>query len=267
MRKSFRIRVLVLILGGFSTATAFAITPKETEGNVPKGKAVYNRACIFCHGASGEGDGPAAFFIASYSAPRPRDFTTGTYKFRTTSSGELPTDQDLFRTVTNGIPGYMPPFLGLSEEERWNVIAYVKTFSTAFKLETPKVLSIENPNIPPTLESIEKGRDLYFRYGCQECHGVSAHGDGPLAEVGGLKDDLDLSITPRDLTQPMSFKNGSTPKDIFRSIMTGLDGTPMPSYAPQTEGNKEDLWHLVNYILSLSFHSNIRFSNQGFAPS
>ena len=161
----------------------------------------------------------------------------------------------------------MPPFLGLSEEERWNVIAYVKTFSPAFKLETPKILSIEDPQIPPTLESIEKGRDLYFRFGCQECHGASARGDGPLAEVGGLKDDLDLSIAPRDLTQPMSFKNGSTPRNIFRSIMTGLDGTPMPSYAPQAEGNKEDIWHLVNYILSLSSHSNIRFSYKGFAHS
>ena len=267
MSQLLRISVLVLMLGGFSTATACAISPKKTEGNIANGKVIYSRACLFCHGARGEGDGPAAFFIASYSAPRPRDFTTDTYKLRTTPSGELPTDYDLFRTVTNGIPGYMPPFLGLSEEERWNVITYVKTFSTAFQLETPKVLPIENLNIPPTVESIKKGRDVYVRYGCQECHGVSARGDGPLAEDGSLKDDMDFSIAPRDLTRPMSFKNGSIPLAIVRSIMTGFDGTPMPSYAPQAKGNEKDLWHLVHYILSLSSHSTIRFPKKRLTPS
>jgi len=62
---------------------------------------IYIRRCSFCHGLLGDGEGPAA----PYMDPRPRDFTLGTFKFRTTQSGELPTNEDLFRTVSRGLPG------------------------------------------------------------------------------------------------------------------------------------------------------------------
>ena len=71
----------------------------------PRGKAVYERHCVECHGTSGRGDGPSAAFLV----PRPRDFTTGKYKIRTTETGSVPTDDDLIRSVRQGLYGTAMP--------------------------------------------------------------------------------------------------------------------------------------------------------------
>lgn len=236
-----------------SVATfAQAGKPEETNSSRDKGKQIYERTCLFCHGADGMGDGPAAWFIGRYQSPRPRDFTGGGFKFRSTPSGELPTDQDLFRVVTQGIPGNMPPYAGLSEEERWHVIAYIKTFNPSFKSEKPTALPLPNPPGPPSDAGIENGRRVYIKYGCQNCHGDNGYGDGKEALDGNLKDTYGLTTSPGDLTQRASLKGGSSPHAIYRSIMTGLNGTPMPSYADTIGGNDKDVWDLVYYILSLS---------------
>src|SRR2546429_4551216 len=101
--------------------------------------AVYNHACAWCHGKDGRGDGPAAFSIAKYLSPRPRDLTHGRFKLRSTPSGELPTDEDLLRTLEHGIPGYMPSFRGLTAGERQLAV-------TALKRVYPP---LANPAPPP----------------------------------------------------------------------------------------------------------------------
>jgi mono/diheme cytochrome c family protein len=88
--------MLVLGVGGFAWAK-----PPETPENIAKGKEIYMKRCWFCHGREGDGNGP----VADYLHPRPRDFTIASYKFRTTQSGEVPLDEDLFRTITNGVQG------------------------------------------------------------------------------------------------------------------------------------------------------------------
>ncbi len=57
-----------------------------------------------------------------------------------------------------------------------------------------------------------------------------------------------FSVKPTDLTQ-RPLKSGSIPRDIFRSILTGLDGTPMPSYHLTLED--DELWDLAYYVDSL----------------
>ncbi|MBI5411095.1 MAG: c-type cytochrome [Nitrospirae bacterium] len=247
-----RLAVWVVVTGALAAGTASAVKPPETRETLAKGKAIFERSCVWCHGTGGKGDGPAAFFIASYSAPRPRDFTAGEYKFRSTPSGELPTDEDLFRTITNGVPGYMPPFAGLEEKERRQAIAYIKTFFSGFREETPTSIPIGFPAVPSSPESVEKGRKLYVLNECHTCHGENGAGDETAARAGELKDSLGLPIAPTDLTNPASLKNGATARDLFRSVMTGFNGTPMPSYAAQFAGREEEAWHLVNYLLSLS---------------
>jgi mono/diheme cytochrome c family protein len=224
----------------------------ESPEALAQGQAIYERTCIWCHGGAGQGDGPAAFYLGRYSSPRPRDFTTENFKFRSTPSGELPTDQDLFRTVTQGIPGYMPSFIGLSEEQRWHVIAYVKSFNPAFKEAPPEPLTFGFPPFPSSDQSIHRGREIYRAYGCQNCHGVSGEGDGPASLAGDLLDSRGLRMKAADLTNRTSLKNGSQPLDLYRTIMTGLDGTPMPSYADQFAGKEKEAWHLVYYLLSLA---------------
>jgi mono/diheme cytochrome c family protein len=251
-----RIRTLLAIGAGLAmlSAASFAqaVKPEDNQATREKGKQIYDQACLLCHGAEGKGDGPAGWFIGRYESPRPRDFIGGSYKFRSTPSGEQPMDQDLFRTVTQGIPGNMPPYSGLSEEERWQVIAYIKSLNKAFKGGKPVALLLPNPPGPPSDAGIENGRKTYIKYGCQKCHGDNGYGDGKEALDSNLKDTYGLMISPGDLTERASLKNGSSAQALYRSIMTGLDGTPMPSYADTIGGNDKDVWDLVYYILSLS---------------
>ena len=141
------------------TATAVeAVKPEDNQSTREKGRKIYERSCLFCHVAEGKGNGPAGWFIGRYEAPHPRNFTSEWFKLRSTESGSLPTDQDLFRTVTQAIPGYLPSFGALTEEERWQVIAYVKSFNLSFKDAKPEPMVFGNPPFPSSNESIEKGR-------------------------------------------------------------------------------------------------------------
>ncbi|MFQ5882197.1 MAG: c-type cytochrome [Candidatus Methylomirabilales bacterium] len=247
-RRSFFSTFLFLILGLWAIPALAGDSP-GTSADIARGRAIFNRSCIFCHGAQGQGDGPAAFFIASYGAPRPQNFTGGQFKCRSTPSGAFPTDLDLFRTLTEGIPGFMPSFAGLTEQERWQVISYLKGFHPKFRQPIPAPIEI-GPPFPSSPESISRGRQLYREAGCVECHGEGGRGDGEKADT--LQDYRGLSIPAADVTNLTSFKCGNTPVDIYRGILTGLNGTPMPSYQEAFPGGDQEIWHLVNYILSLS---------------
>ena len=232
--------------------------PQEriVQMDIAMGKMIYKMTCIYCHGAQGRGDGPAASFIGPYSAPRPRDFQRGVFKFRSTKSGSLPTEFDLMRTVRDGIPGYMPSFRYLGREKLRKVVLYVTQFykkKTERKMKKKGIpyeeISIDH-SVSFTHASITRGEKLYIELECFRCHGMEGKGDGPSAE--GLKDDKGLSIRPADLTQPSAFKNGNNHEDIYRTIITGLSGTPMPSFANYFKDEGARAWDLVHYILSLS---------------
>ncbi len=228
----------------------------EMEKNSPNvlqdGRIIYEQSCLVCHGEAGLGDGPAAFYNSAYSASRPRNLTVGNYKFRSTESGSLPLDQDLFRTITNGIPGTMPSFSGLSPEQRWQVVAYIKAFYPGFQEEMPELVRIPEPPIAPSAGSVQRGKALYREMDCHSCHGEQGQGEGAVVLAGELKDSTRLPISPNDLTNRTGWKNGAKARDVVRTLFTGLDGTPMPSYASQFAGQEDDAWHLANYILSLS---------------
>ena len=249
-------RIVFTLVGGlwvfWSSGTVEATS--QPDKDVSAGAIIYERSCSVCHGISGKGDGPAAFYNSAYSASRARDFTVGNYKFRSTPSGSLPRDEDLFRTITNGVPGFMPSFSGLAVEQRWQVITYIKTFYPGFQEETPEAIQFDGngSTIPATTESVQRGKALFQVMDCHSCHGAQARGAGPVAVAEELTDSSGLPISPNDLTNPTGWKNGTTARDIVRTLFTGLDGTPMPSYESQLAGHEDDAWHLANYLLSLS---------------
>jgi cytochrome c oxidase cbb3-type subunit 2 len=208
---------------------------------------VYQRHCTACHGEKGDGDGPAAYLLY----PKPRDFTSGVFKFRSTPTGAPPTDDDLLLTLKRGVSGTsMPTWDRLSEKERRDVIAYVKSFSDIFDDEDAIEPPIEIQSPPSTsAKSIKAGKIIYKEQECAKCHGPAGKGDGPSAAT--LTDDFDRPIRPYDFTRgPGLMKGGSKPEDIYRTFMTGLDGTPMPSFIDELE--EEQRWQLVHYIRSLS---------------
>jgi mono/diheme cytochrome c family protein len=137
--------------------------------------------------------------------------------------------------------------LHLSDKERWAVSEHLKTFSSRFKAEkTPEPIPI--PSQPsPNAELIALGSRMYMDAGCAECHGSRGKGDG--ASAKDLKDDWGAPISPTDLTfKP--FKSGPNPEDLYRSISTGLNGTPMPSYADVLTAKER--WSLALYIVSIA---------------
>lgn len=208
------------------------------------GEQVYMQSCAACHGAGGDGKGPQSYTLAT----KPRDFTSGLYKFRSTPSGSVPLDDDIVRTLKQGVRATsMLPQLHLSDREILSVTEYLKTFSRRFEDEKPGP-ALKIPSLPPlTTELIAAGRAKFEEAGCAECHGSDARGNGPSAKE--LKDNWGNAILPSDLTLK-PFKSGQRPEDLYRTIATGLDGTPMPSY--EAALSPEEQWALVGYIFSIA---------------
>ena len=233
---------------------------------IEAGKRVYFTKCVWCHGVDGAGDGPGADRLW----PRPRNFNQGTFKIRHTASGELPLfdakkpipgQNDLFETVTHGLPGSaMPPWEGiLTEEQRLQVLSFVTTQLVKDRkfddkaTETQSVLNMDEiakTQIKSSPESIEKGKQLFVDKKCFECHGAEGRGDG---NAFNLKDDWGFAIQPANQRKCWNFRGSRQDpynvKNIFRTFSTGVNGTPMPSFADTT--TIEERWHIANFVQSL----------------
>jgi len=214
------------------------------------GKRVYERQCAACHGIDGRGEGEAAYLLY----PKPRDFTVGKYALVSTWE-RVPADEDLFRTISRGMPGSAMPSWGhLSEEERWGLVHYVKSFAkTPWQISPPADPKREGgvgtgvvrvPPAPPfTPEAKAHARELYAD-GCASCHGKTGKGDGAAEQ----KDDKGYPTRPRDLTLGV-FKGSPDPVLLYRRIVAGMPGTPMPM---SDWAYGADAWHLVHLIRSWS---------------
>ncbi len=223
-----------------SEATA---QPKPAKGDVAQGKALYEKKCAVCHGVDGKGNGPAEFVLF----PKPRDFTKGIFKIRSTTT--LPTESDLLRTITQGIPGTSMPSWGtLPEAERWDLVTLVKSLSPRFTEEKAGAPVVIPKPPPPSQALLALGKEYYKEAGCFDCHGTTGRGDGPAA--GTLKDEWGYPIVPYDFTIPGRMKGGSKIQDIYRTLTTGIGGTPMPSYADSL--GEQERWGLGYYVLSLA---------------
>lgn len=220
--------------------------PASAERPAPDrqaGEAVYQQSCARCHGVAGKGDGVDArrFY------PRPRDLTMGVYKFRSTASGTPPTDEDLFDTITRGLPGSnMPDWRHLDEAARWHVVDYLKSLAPIFEQTPPEPVPVsDDPG--PTHADLAKGRAVYEQLGCAACHGAQGRANG--SSAAGLVDDWGKPIRPADLTQPWTYRGGRTPRDIMLRLLTGIDGAGMPSYTGAV--SPEDAWQVAYYVASL----------------
>ena len=214
-----------------------------------EGKFVYENNCVVCHGVMGDGRGEMAASLGI----KPRSFKTGIFKYRSTPWGKLPTTEDLEHTVHNGITGTaMGMFTNLSDDQLRAVVEYIKFFSRKWRKAENYALPMELPKQPSWLvddalldRHAAKGKET-FQTVCIACHGPA--GDGKGLGAVGLKDDWGEPVTPADLRQP-HLRSGDEPSDIFRVLMTGLNGTPMVSFAEAF--SEEQKWDLVAYILTI----------------
>ena len=217
-----------------------------TEAQRESGKKLYLKYCSQCHGEKGDGEG----YAAPHLRPRPRNFTMGKFKIRTTPNGALPTHQDLVNIIRRGMPyTSMPAWPNFADQEVSDLAHFITTFSPDFSKPENAPKPVELPSAPKaTKESIELGKKLYEENGCVKCHGTLGRGDGPSAPT--LMDDWGFPIRAADLAQSWTLRGGSTREDIFRTMSTGLNGTPMPSFADALK--PEQRWAITDFIVALA---------------
>ena len=250
-KKWFHIVISALFIFAFIGGKVLAqedkkeATVAESSEIIEKGKKTYEKNCINCHGEKGDAVAPASARLY----PEPRNFTLGIFKIKTTARDELATDEDIFNVITRGMPGTaMREWAELPTDVRWGLVYYIKSFSERFKNgKAPAPIKVGTP-IPSSPESIKKGGEIFSEMQCDSCHGEAGRGNGDLAL--DLETDWETPIFPRDLTKRWTFRRGSAPQDIYRTVKIGVEGTPMPSFVEDLD--EERTWHLVNYVLSLS---------------
>lgn len=230
MKKRFYKNILLIsatgliILSVIFPITVFAQGKQAPEAS-EAGKTLYDDKCAHCHGIEGAGDGAAAENLL----PRPRDFTRGLYKIRSTESAQLPTDQDLFDIISNGMPGSSMPAWGeiLTEDEHWQLVAHIKTFYDGFEGASPRLIDVSS-KVPYSEESVAQGKEFYTNLGCVDCHGDVGRGDGTSAP--DLTDEWGFRTWPANLWQPWNYRGGATTEAIFKRFIGGIAGSPMPAF-------------------------------------
>jgi len=230
--------------------TAELKPPPSSPKLLALGKQIYTRQCAACHGPQGRGDGEAAYLLY----PKPRNFVAANYRLVSTWD-RIPTDRDLFDTITRGMPGSAMPSWGhLPAEQRWALVYYVKSLSEK-PLQVKPTRSpapdgsggegvIQLPKAPP-FDAAAKARALeLYKDACASCHGATGKGDGTQEQT----DEEGFPTRPRDLTAGV-FKGSPDPAQLYRRIVAGIPGSPMPM---SDWAHGEDAWHLANYVRSLS---------------
>ncbi len=248
--------VLGLVVAGGTVW--WAVTSSRQAGAISRGQALYEKNCAVCHGVSGDGKGAAAYLLQ----PKPRNFRAGRFRLVTSQNPE-PTREDVFRTITNGMPGTgMPSWVHLVEPDRWALADYVlkldrdgwhdKGIQLGYSPAEAEKYAVEMTDpgplipIPPepllTPVGLKQGQELY-RTACANCHGANGEGrrDPTWRTAEGFP------TWSRNLRQGV-FKAGRDGRQLYVMFSTGLPGTPMP----QQTFTPEQTWRVVQYVQSLS---------------
>jgi len=234
----------ILILGIPLLASSQESHIGKVSGNPDAGKRLYFRYCWGCHGYRGDGNGENAPYLNIL----PRNFVAATFKCRSTPTGTLPTDEDLYNSLVRGFNNSnMPSWIVLTDQNRADLVAFIKTFSPRWKTEKAGAVIPVPPEPAVSVQSITHGKELFTKLECWKCHGPEGRGDGPSAST--LTDSNDQPIRPYNFAAGSRFKCGSSNNDLYKIFMSGVDGTPMPSFADVIK--PEDAWDLVHYLRTL----------------
>ena len=226
--------------------------PRRSEALLARGADLFAEKCAICHGKEGRGDGPSEYLFQ----PRQRDLRKGIYHYVTTWDG-TPTDSGLFDLLTRGMPGTaMPSWAHLSETDRWALVYFSESLADrALVIPPSKPPDLEEgeegegviavpPEPPNTRSSLKRGAALFER-NCAPCHGPSGRANGPKA--GPMTDAAGRPTPVRDLSQGV-FKGPTGPAGLYRRVVGGIPGTPMPAF-PQLIG--EEAWDLAHFVPTL----------------
>jgi mono/diheme cytochrome c family protein len=198
-------------------------------------------------------------------------------------------------TITRGISSsLMPPFGHLGEDQREQLALAVELLARRGEFEARLVLETElketalgegevgqiaaeidaqwreaadqviqplSPQPVFTPESVSRGKKKFVQKGCAKCHGEDGRGQTEQNLQGGLRDVWGHPVWAADLTTGR-LKGGSAPLDIYRRILGGINGTPMPSFRAILWAEPESIWDLVAWVLHLG-RIHPQFSGEG----
>ncbi len=273
-----------------SPTTDFGFQKSVPDALIDQGRAAYDTYCVGCHGAIGDGKGEAAVFLD----PKPRNFQLANFKFSSTRSGQLPTDEDLKRTINEGLKGSaMPGWDLLPTRTVEALVAYIKTFSPKWTKRRPAapVPMLADPyrSLPDKEAALQLGEVLYHGFAtCWTCHPSYVSKDkinehlvameNPTRDV--FRDHLFESegklSAEGEMVYPPDFRRdfvraGTQPERLYRSIAAGITGTAMPTWIDSMEIPSEhgdvplvrpaDLWALAYYVHSLIIERPAKFTD------
>lgn len=225
----------------------------------PQGARVFAKHCVTCHGATGRGNGKASHLYK----PRPRDFASVRFRILSTDNG-VPTEDDLFETITRGMPGTaMRAWKQFPERERRALARHVRRLAYEGMVKDREADGVDRKEaeeiaeehlepgkpveLPPPIAAdaqvLARGKAVYQKT-CQHCH--MADGSGRGGQDRFAEDGTQIVVS--DLTKG-KFKGGAKVEDILTRLLAGIPGTPMPSFEGAVP--REDLWPLAHYVRSL----------------
>ena len=277
-----------------SRASEFGFQTSVRTSLIEEGRSAYGNYCVGCHGENGDGNGEAARFLD----PRPRNFQIANFKFSSTRSGQLPTDQDLERTITEGLKGSaMPGWDLLPTRTVTALIAYLKTFSPKWteRQPAPAIPQVTDPYRSKADKSaaIARGEAVYHGFAsCWSCHPTYVSGEkineyragmesAPSAgfrpnlhEGDGKRNVEGEMVYPPDFTRDF-LRAGADVNDLYRSIAAGISGTAMPTWVdsmeiPSEDGSRmliesADMWAMAYYVQSLVLQRPAKLTENAFA--
>jgi len=282
-----------------SRAAEFGFQTSVRTSLIQEGKEAFDRYCQGCHGPEGDGNGPAARFLH----PRPRNFQVANYKFSSTRSGQLPTDEDIKRAITEGLRGSaMPGWDLLPARTVTALVAYLKTFSPKWdeRGDAPAIPQVNDPyrGSEDKSAAIARGEAVYHGFAtCWTCHpsyvdtdtineylvamenpSRDAFRDNLFRAEGKVNNDGEI-IFPPDFKRDF-VRSGASIDDLYRSIGAGITGTAMPTWIdsmeiPSAHGNEllirpNDVWAVAYYVQSLVLERPAKFAaadvKDGFGP-
>lgn len=261
------------------------------DATLAKGSVLYRRHCLHCHGTTGDGRGPTAFWVN----PHPRDYRQGAFKFTSSSQSagkRKPLRTDLARTIRTGIEGTsMPAFNLLADDEVEPLVSYVIHLSlrgqAEYQVMQDKLLNQLEESIDADLksgsarfaswwveaqssqikpgpapaadgdadqmkESVQRGWRAFLTPGAESC--IGCHQD--YGRQGSYRFDVwGTLVHPADLTRPI-YRGGRRPIDMYWRLAAGVGPAAMPAFAKgegATPANDQVIWDLVNLIQILPY--------------
>jgi len=216
-------RFLPMLFAAMALSQEIAVkNPHTATADIAAGAKIFRAHCAECHGHAGEGN-------------RGPKLTTGVFYHGRT-------DADLFTNITNGIPGTAMPSVFFSQDQVWQIVAYVRSLSEA--------RNAARPTGDPA-----QGSKLFHERGCIGCHLVKGEGGvrGPdLSMIGSQR-------SVEHLRQAILDPNAQIEHEYWVAKITHENGTEYSGFLINEDSYGVQLLDFRRGLISLVKHDFRKF--------